>query len=93
VNLLVGERSGTLGPMSNKTICDGCFEEIKTWNARDPSAGDGLTRTLRLVTGTNCVQWDLCDPCQGKVASALVELLPKTPRESWWDAIRPTKRA
>jgi hypothetical protein len=77
--------------MSTKTICDGCGEEIKAWKS-DGSGGDGLVRVARLSTGSNCVQWDLCDPCQGKVASALTELLPKTPRESWWDAIRPKKR-
>ena len=79
--------------MSTKTVCDGCGSEIKPWNPPGPRPpGDGLTRSLRLSTGNNHQDWDLCDPCQGKVASALLELLPITPRESWWDAIRPTKR-
>jgi hypothetical protein len=85
---------GTVGGMATKTICDGCGEEIKPWNPQGPHApGDGLKRELRLSTGTNYQQWDLCDPCQDKIAKALVELLPSTPREGWWDAIRPTKRA
>lgn len=81
--------------MSTKTVCDGCGEEIKTWKADDPTTAscDGFSRALRLSTGNNYQHWDLCDPCQGKVASALVELLPGTPRESWWGAIRPTRGA
>lgn len=79
--------------MSTRTICDGCGKEISNWNPQDPGAGDGLSRTLRLSTGHNYQMWDLCDPCQGRVASALVELLPHTPREAWFDAIRPAKRA
>ncbi len=77
--------------MATRTICDGCGEEIKTWHAGDPKAGDGLSRTVRICTGNSYQQWDLCNACQGKVASALVELLPATPRENWWHAIRPTK--
>jgi len=78
--------------MATKTICDGCGNEIKTWKP-DGSGGDGIVRTVRLHTGHNYQQWDLCDPCQGKVAEMLVNLLPGTPRESWWNAIRPTMHA
>ena len=78
--------------MATKTVCDGCGDEIKLWRPGGvPKAGDGLTRTVKLCTGNNSQQWDLCDPCQGKVADALVELLPGTPREGWWHAIRPAK--
>lgn len=79
--------------MSKKTLCDGCGCEIKEWKAGDPNTGylDGIARSVRLNTGTNHQQWDLCDPCQGKIADALVDLLPGTPRESWWNAIRPSK--
>ena len=76
-----------------KTLCDGCGDEIKAWKPEDPATGDGLARTLRISTGNNYEQWDLCEPCQGKVAGALVELLPGKPREGWWDAIRPARRA
>jgi hypothetical protein len=79
--------------MSTKTICDGCGKEIKAWNPGDPSTGDGLSRSVTLCTGNNQQRWDLCDPCQGKVANGLAEILPSTSREVWWDAIRPTKRA
>ena len=82
--------------MSTKTLCDGCGNEIPEWRPQahvEKPTGDGLARTLRLSTGNGSQQWDLCDPCQGKIANALAELLPSTPRESWWDAIRPTKRA
>jgi len=77
--------------MATKTVCDGCGDEIKPWKAGDPTAGDGLARMLRLSTGNNYQQWDLCDPCQGQVASSLVALLPRTPHEGWWHAIRPAK--
>lgn len=77
--------------MSTKTVCDGCCNEIKPWKP-EGSGGDGLARTLRLSTGNNYQQWDLCDPCQDKIANALVELLPGTPREAWFNAIRPTKQ-
>ncbi len=77
--------------MATKTICDGCGDEIKTWSPKAPSVSDGLKRSLRLSTGNNYQEWDLCDPCQGKIATALVELLPRTPREAWFDAIRPAK--
>lgn len=79
--------------MATKLICDGCGDEIKKWKPGIPNAGDGLGRTVKLSTGNNSQQWDLCDPCQDKVAKALVELLPGTPREGWWTAIRPTKPA
>ena len=79
--------------MATKKICDGCGDEIKPWIQSDPAASDGLARTVRLSTGNNHQQWDLCDPCQGKIASALAELLPGIPREGWWSAIRPTKSA
>lgn len=79
--------------MATKNFCDGCGKEIKTWKAEDPSTGDGLVRSVALYTGNNHVRWDLCDPCQGKVAHALAELLPSPPREDWWDSVRPTKRA
>lgn len=80
--------------MATKIICDGCGNEIPEWRPQagvEKPAGDGLARTLRIGTGTNYQQWDLCDPCQGRVANALVELLPKTPRENWFDAIRPSR--
>ena len=76
--------------MATKTICDGCGDEIKAW-APDGKGGDGLARTVRLNTGNNHQQWDLCDPCQGKVAKAVADLLPGIPRESWWNAIRPER--
>lgn len=79
--------------MSTKTICDGCGKEIPPWKQQDPSAGDGLMRKLVMITGHNEQSWDLCDPCQGRVADAIAEALPHTPRESWYPAIRPTKRA
>jgi len=78
--------------MATKTICDGCGNEIKAWK-EDGSGGDGLARMVCLHTGNNIAKWDLCDPCQGKIAGALVELLPSTPREGWWNAIRPSKPA
>lgn len=78
--------------MSTKTICDGCGEEIKPWKP-GMTTSDGLSRDVKISTGNNYQEWDLCDPCQGRVATALVELLPHVPRERWWDAIRPTKRA
>jgi hypothetical protein len=71
--------------MSMKKICDGCGTDVHT--------GDGLARVLQLSTGNNHATWDLCDPCQGKVTDALIKLLPGTPRESWYSAIRPTKSA
>jgi hypothetical protein len=77
--------------MAKKIICDGCNCEIKPWNEKDPSVSDGLARMLILRTGSNYQEWDLCDPCQGKIATAIAELLPSTPRDSWWTAIRPTK--
>lgn len=76
--------------MSTKTICDGCSEEIKPWKP-GLTTSDGLARKVQISTGNNHQQWDLCDPCQGRVATALVELLPSTPRESWWPAIRPER--
>jgi len=77
--------------MSTRTICDGCGEEIKPWKP-GASHSDGLARKVKISTGNNYQEWDLCDPCQERVATALVELLPSTSREGWWDAIRPTKR-
>ena len=79
--------------MAKKISCDGCGNEIKAWSEKDPSASDGLSRMLVMRTGSNYQEWDLCDPCQGKVANAIAELLPSMPRDSWWNAIRPTKRA
>lgn len=79
--------------MATKNFCDGCGKEIKAWKAGDPSTGDGLARSVTLYTGNNHQKWDLCDPCQDKVANALTEILPSTLREDWWDSIRPTKRA
>jgi len=76
--------------MATKTVCDGCGNEIKAWKPGVPTL-DALKRTLRLSTGNNFQEWDLCDPCQGKVESALVELLSGIPREGWWNAIRPAK--
>lgn len=78
--------------MATKTICDGCGDGIRAWQSGDGVA-DCLARTVRLSTGNCYQQWDLCDPCQGKIASALAELLPNAPRETWWNTIRPTKRA
>jgi hypothetical protein len=79
--------------MATKLICDGCGDEIKTWKPKEGGLLDGLARSVKLSTGNNSQQWDLCDPCQGKVANALVELLPRTPREGWWAAIRPTAKS
>jgi hypothetical protein len=79
--------------MSTKTICDGCGNEIKPWKPGG-SGGDGLGRTVRLSTGNNHQEWDLCDPCQGRVADTLAEILPHTPpREDWMHAIRPKRTA
>jgi hypothetical protein len=78
--------------MATKTVCDGCCTEVKPWKP-EGGGGDGLARTLRLSTGNNHQQWDLCDPCQDKIALALIELLPGTSPLSWWAAIRPAKRA
>lgn len=74
--------------MSTKTICDGCGNEIKPWNPQDPNESDRFHRELRLRTGTHVVAWDLCNPCQGRVADAIAEALPHTPRAAWIDAVR-----
>lgn len=77
--------------MSTKTICDGCGTEIKHWKPGSPTT-DGLKRALTIQTGNNRMDWDLCDGCQGRVADALVELLPHTPRDAWFQLIRPQKQ-
>jgi hypothetical protein len=77
--------------MSNRTICDGCNSEIKQWSPGIRSI-DGLARTVRITTGNNYQEWDLCDSCQDRVANVLAEVLPYTKRETWFDSIRPQKK-
>ncbi len=91
---LHAKAAGTLELVSTstKTTCDGCGDEIKPWNALDPSA-DGLERALKISTGNNYQRWDLCDACQGRVANAIIDLLPHTPPENWIHAIRPKRHA
>jgi hypothetical protein len=77
--------------MSIKTVCDGCGDEIKPWKSQDSKVSDGLTRALQICTGNIHETWDLCDPCQDRVANAIAEALPYKPRESWFPAIRPKR--
>lgn len=73
--------------MAKKWFCDGCGEDI----TEGSKASDGISRVLKLCTGGNAATWDLCDPCQDRIANALVELMPNTPRDRWFDKIRPAK--
>ena len=75
--------------MASKKICDGCGDEIKPWTPETAKTNDGLTRTLQISTGNVHEVWDLCDPCQGRVALAIAEALPFKPRAAWFPAIRP----
>jgi hypothetical protein len=73
--------------MATKLICDGCGEEIKKLDS------GGLSRQLQLSTGNIRESWDLCEPCQGRIANAIAEILPHKPRETWPDILRLTKPA
>lgn len=79
--------------MAIRHFCDGCGIEIKAWDPKDPTSSDGLRRLVKIETGNNTQGWELCDPCQDKTARTLVELLPSTSRDTWWDAIRPAKKS
>jgi hypothetical protein len=79
--------------MATKLICDGCGHEIPKYNPAKPTIGDGLVRSAALHLGNNTVQWDLCDPCLERAASALAEALPHSPRSEWNHVVRPTPKA